>query len=182
MTTTYTELKTELRGAKKKRCTWPFIQRRIAKNECLLACRQLAVRYIIHLRDTKFSRAADQTLRRKRAKVVKIGSQAHRMQAHVERFIKTLRNEVLDHFIIFGRTHVDSLLNTFLTYYHRARPHQGKGNQVLVKSKSRRKVKPADTTCLANVRTRRRSWMSCDHSPSMNTSNLPARTACVRTS
>ena len=66
----------------------------------------LAVRYMIHDRDTKFSRAVDQTLLRKRAKPIQIGFQAHRMQAHVERFIKTLRNEVLDHFIIFGARHM----------------------------------------------------------------------------
>ncbi len=112
----------------------------------------LAVRYIIHDRDTKFSRAMDQTFRRQRAKIVKIAFQAHRMQAHVERFIKTLRNEVLDHFIIFGAQHIDSLLKTFLAYYHSSRPHQGKNNQLLVKAKSRRKTEPPATIAIAKIR------------------------------
>ena len=112
----------------------------------------LAVRYIIHDRDTKFSRAMDQTFRRQRAKIVKIAFRAHRMQAHVERFIRTLRNEVLDHFIIFGAKHLDSLLNTFLGYYHQSRPHQGKDNQLLVQAKSRRKTEPPATISIAKVR------------------------------
>lgn len=112
----------------------------------------LAVRYIIHDRDTKFSRAMDQTFRRQRAKIVKIAFRAHRMQAHVERFIRTLRNEVLDHFIIFGAKHLDSLLNTFLGYYHQSRPHQGKDNQLLMKAKPRRKTEPPATISMAKVR------------------------------
>ena len=39
----------------------------------------------------------DHTLRRKRAKTVRTAFRAHQMQAHVKRFIRTLRNEVLDH-------------------------------------------------------------------------------------
>jgi putative transposase len=77
----------------------------------------LAVRYIIHDRDTKFTRSMDQALRRKRAKTVRTAFRAHHMQAHVERFIRTLRNEVLDHFLIFGESHLNSLLKTFLAYY-----------------------------------------------------------------
>jgi putative transposase len=114
--------------------------------------RGLAVRYIIHDRDTKFSRAVDQTFRRRRAKTVKIAFQAHRMQAHVERFIKTLRNEVLDHFIILGSRHLDSLLKSFLSYYHRSRPHQGKSNQLLVEANSRRKAESPGTISIAKVR------------------------------
>lgn len=114
----------------------------------------LAVRYIIHDRDTKFTRGMKQTLRRKRVKTVRIAFRATRMNAYIERFIRTLRNEVLDHFLIFGGKHMDSLLKTFLGYYHRSRPHQGKENQLLVKPKAkrRRKVKPPNTISLGDVR------------------------------
>jgi putative transposase len=66
----------------------------------------------------------------------------------------TLRNELLDHFLIFGESHLNSLLKTFLAYYHRARPHQGKENQLLVKPKAKkqRKAKPPDKISLTDVR------------------------------
>ena len=114
----------------------------------------LAVRYIIHDRDTKFSRAMDQTFRRQRAKIVIIAFRAHRMQAHVERFIRTLRNEVLDHFIIFGAQHIDSLLKTFLGILSQFSPSSGKEQPAVgeTQNQERHKAKPADTISLTDIR------------------------------
>jgi len=44
----------------------------------------------------------------------------------VERFIGTLRREMLDHVIVLSQGHLDRLLLEFIKeYYHVARPHQG---------------------------------------------------------
>jgi transposase InsO family protein len=44
----------------------------------------------------------------------------------VERFIGTLRREMLNHVIVFGQAHLERLLREFIEeYYHVARPHQG---------------------------------------------------------
>jgi transposase InsO family protein len=44
----------------------------------------------------------------------------------VERFIGTLRREMLDHVIVFSQSHLERLLREFIEeYYHVARPHQG---------------------------------------------------------
>ena len=44
----------------------------------------------------------------------------------VERYIGTLRRELLDHVIVFSQSHLERLLREFIEeYYHMARPHQG---------------------------------------------------------
>jgi len=65
--------------------------------------------------------------------------------AFVERFIQTLGQECLDHFIVFGERHLNHLCSVFLDYYHRLRPHQSKENELLSpakKPKTTGKAKP----------------------------------------
>ena len=52
--------------------------------------------------------------------------------------IGTDRFECLNQFLCFGTTHLDSVLKTWLSYYHRLRPHQGVENEFLVKPKATR--------------------------------------------
>jgi putative transposase len=45
---------------------------------------------------------------------------------YIERFIGTLRQELLDHVIVLNQYHLKRLLRGFIAdYYHIARPHQG---------------------------------------------------------
>ena len=44
---------------------------------------------------------------------------------YVERLILTFRQECLNHLIILDEGHLRWLLQQYLDYYHRARPHQG---------------------------------------------------------
>jgi transposase InsO family protein len=45
---------------------------------------------------------------------------------YIERFIGTLRRELLDHVIVLNQAHLERLLKEFIeNYYHPARPHQG---------------------------------------------------------
>ena len=43
---------------------------------------------------------------------------------YIERFIGTLRRELLDHVIVLNETHLKRLLADYLEYYHRSRTHQ----------------------------------------------------------
>jgi putative transposase len=52
--------------------------------------------------------------------------------AYVERFVQTIKQECLDHFLAFGQKHFDYLVREFVRYYHDCRPHQGLDNKVIV--------------------------------------------------
>jgi hypothetical protein len=57
--------------------------------------------------------------------VIQIPFRPPRATAIAERWVGTARRELLDHLLIFGRLHLESVLNKFLDHYHGARPHQG---------------------------------------------------------
>ena len=64
--------------------------------------------------------------------------------AFVERFNQTLRQELFDHFIVFGKRHLNHVVSVNIDYYHRMRPHQAKENAPLVRvsvAKKRRRRK-----------------------------------------
>ena len=46
------------------------------------------------------------------------------LSPHAERFVKTIRTECLDHFVIFGERHLSHLLGEFCVHYHGERFHQ----------------------------------------------------------
>ena len=47
------------------------------------------------------------------------------MNSIAERFIGSVRRELLDHFIIFGQNQLYSILQEYVEYYNSKRPHQG---------------------------------------------------------
>jgi putative transposase len=53
------------------------------------------------------------------------------LNAYIERFIQTIQQECLDHFLIFGEKHFDYLVLEFVEHYHTERPHQALGNTLI---------------------------------------------------
>ena len=60
------------------------------------------------------------------------------VNAYVERFIQTIQQECLDHFVVFGAKHMDYLCKEFLEHYHDERPHQGLGNELARRPKRKK--------------------------------------------
>ena len=101
---------------------------------------------VMHDRDTKFTSQFDATLNDDGVRVQKAAYRSPNTVAFVERFNQTLRQELLDHFIVFGERHLNHLVAVFIDYYHRLRPHQGKENDLLVTKKLRRRKHYAPPT------------------------------------
>ena len=58
------------------------------------------------------------------------GIKAPNMNCYAERFVKSVRREALDNFIIFSQKQLEKILKEYIDYYNRLRPHQGIGQEV----------------------------------------------------
>lgn len=86
---------------------------------------------VVRDNDSKFGGGFDEELAAQGIKVEKLPVQAPLCNAHMERWIQSLRRECLDHFIPVGLKHLDHLVSEYLEHYHLERPHQGLGSRLL---------------------------------------------------
>ncbi len=87
----------------------------------------LSVTHVLHDRDSKFSDAFDEVFVAAGVKVVRLPFRAPRANAYAERWVGTVRREVLDHLLIFEPRQLERVLKEFIDHYHTSRPHQGLG-------------------------------------------------------
>ncbi len=52
------------------------------------------------------------------------------MNAIAERFVGSVRREMLDHVIVLGERHLGRLMGEYKNYFNGARPHQGIGQKI----------------------------------------------------
>jgi len=52
------------------------------------------------------------------------------MNAIVERFLRRVRGELLDHFVIFDDRRLAKAIQEYVGYFNGARPHQGLGQRI----------------------------------------------------
>jgi putative transposase len=83
-----------------------------------------SVRFLIHDRDAKFSGPFDEILRGEGVRVIKTPVQAPRANAVAERWVRSVRNECLDHLLVFGRRHLEQILRDYVAHYNAERPHR----------------------------------------------------------
>jgi putative transposase len=89
--------------------------------------RQLA--FLIHDNDTKFTSSFDKVFSSEGIDVVHTPFRAPRANAFAERWVRSVREECLDHILVLNENHLRNLLRECLreytNYYNYSRPHQG---------------------------------------------------------
>jgi transposase InsO family protein len=84
-------------------------------------------RFLIHDRDSIFSKALDNSIRNLRLRVLKTPYRTPQANALCERFIGTLRREFLDWMIPLSENHLRLLLRSWVAHYNGGRPHMSLG-------------------------------------------------------
>ncbi len=91
----------------------------------------LGKRYLIMDRDTKFSDAFRKILEDEGAQSVRLPPRSPNLNPHLERFMRSVKEEALDRMIFFGETMLRNATREYLLHYHQERNHQGLGNQLI---------------------------------------------------
>jgi transposase InsO family protein len=86
-------------------------------------CR-LRPRFLIHDRDTKFSRCFDGIFEGEGIAIVRTPIQAPNANAHVERWVGSVRRECLDRLLILSRRQFERVLRVYVRHYNKRRPHR----------------------------------------------------------
>jgi hypothetical protein len=88
-------------------------------------------RYLRHDRDRKFCRAFRETLAAGGVQGTPIPARSPKLNAHAERWVRSIKEECLSKLILFGETSLRRVVSEYLKHDHRERNHQGKGNLLL---------------------------------------------------
>jgi transposase InsO family protein len=85
-------------------------------------------RYLVRDRDGKYPALFDSILADAGITIVRSGVQVPRMNAIMERWVRTCRRELLDRTLICNQRHLLHALREYETFYNAHRPHQGIAN------------------------------------------------------
>jgi putative transposase len=102
-----------------------------------------APKYLIRDNDSKFGSCFARVARTSNIKILKTPVHAPRANAICERFLRSVRQECLDHLLILHEKQLQRVLNAYVAYFNQARPHQGIAQRIL---QQRRSVPSAQNT------------------------------------
>jgi transposase InsO family protein len=91
----------------------------------------LKVRYLLMDRDSKYCPEFRALLKEAGANCVRLPPRSPNLTPHIERFMRSIKEECLGRIIFFGENSLRNAINEFLTHYHRERNHQGLENRLI---------------------------------------------------
>jgi putative transposase len=95
-----------------------------------------APKYLIRDNDSKCGPCFARVAKTSGIKILKTPYHAPRANAICERYLRSVRQECLDHLFIFHEKQLQRVLNEYVVYFNQARPHQGIGQQIPEPSRS----------------------------------------------
>ena len=106
--------------------------KQIARNATMDDCGALRdCRYLLHDRDTKFTRSFRAILVSGRVEPLALPARSPNLNAYAERWVRSVKEECLSKVILFGERSLRRALSEYLDHFHAERNHQGKGNVLL---------------------------------------------------
>ena len=88
-------------------------------------------RYLLMDRDTKFCESFRDFLGNEGVSPVRLPAKSPNLNAHLERFMRSIKSECLDRMIFFGEKSLHNAVHQFLKHYHTERNHQGLENKII---------------------------------------------------
>jgi putative transposase len=89
-------------------------------------------RYLIHDRDPLFTAEFLEMVASVGVNSVKLPPHSPNLNAHAERFVRSIKESCLERMILFGEASLRKGVQEFVAHYHRERNHQGLGNQLII--------------------------------------------------
>ncbi len=87
-------------------------------------------KYLIRDNDGKFGLGFERLAKTSRIEILKTPYHVPQANAICERFLGSVRRECLDHLLILHEKQLQRVLNAYVSYFNRARPHQGIKQQI----------------------------------------------------
>jgi putative transposase len=89
------------------------------------------MKYLILDRDGKFALSFRALIESAGVEMLRLPPRSPNLNAFAERFVRSIKEECLDHLILFGEASLQRALDNYIEHYHHERPHQGKKNIIL---------------------------------------------------
>jgi transposase InsO family protein len=96
----------------------------------------LGKRYLMHDRDPLFIAEFLKIIEASGIESVKLPPRSPNLNAHAERFVRTIKESCLERLILFGEGSLRRAIQEFVRHYHHERNHQGLGNRLIVEEQS----------------------------------------------
>jgi len=90
----------------------------------------LQVRFFLRDNDSCYSKDCDILLKSADIKTVRTPLQAPNANSHAERFVLSIKRECLNYLLVFGINRLERIVDEYVAYFNKHRPHQGIGNKI----------------------------------------------------
>ncbi len=98
--------------------------------------------YLIMDRDPVFTQEFRARLARAGIEPIRLPRRSPNLNAFVERFNRSIKEECLDRVIPLGEAHLRELVREYVAHYHEERPHQGLRSRLIAASPEPRAPSP----------------------------------------